>query len=60
MPAIAPPDSPFLFEPEAAPPVADAEADDVDDAVGDAVEKVMKAVMVGNTTPAHRWFAPEL
>jgi hypothetical protein len=40
--------------------VADAEADDVDDDVGAAVEKVMKAVMVGNTTPAHLSSAFEL
>jgi hypothetical protein len=60
MPAISPPDSPFLFEAEAAPPVADVEGDDVDVVVGDVVEKVMKAVMVGKTTPAHRSFAPEL
>jgi hypothetical protein len=51
MPAIAPPDNPF-FE-LAGVLVPDAEADDVDVAVGDAVEKVMKAVIVGNTTPTH-------
>jgi len=40
--------------------VPDAEGDDVDVAVGDAVEKVMKAVIVGNITPTHLWFACEL
>jgi hypothetical protein len=58
MPAIAPPDNPF-FE-LAGVLVPDAEADDVDVAVGEAVEKVMKAVIVGNTTPTHLWFACEL
>jgi hypothetical protein len=58
MPAIAPPDNPF-FEVTGAL-VADAEADDVDVAVGEAVEKVMKAVIVGNTTPTHLLFACEL
>jgi hypothetical protein len=58
IPAIAPPDNPF-FE-LAGVLVPDAEGDDVDVAVGDAVEKVMKAVIVGNTTPTHLWFACEL
>jgi hypothetical protein len=58
MPAIAPPDNPF-FELEARA-VADAEADDVDVEVGAAVEKVIKAVMVGSTTPAHLSSAFEL
>jgi hypothetical protein len=59
MPAIAPPDKPF-FELEACP-VADDEADDdVDVEVGAEVEKVIKAVMVGSTTPAHLVSAFEL
>lgn len=58
MPAIAPPDKP-CFELEACP-VADAEADDVDVDVGAEVEKVIKAVMVGSTTPAHLVSAFEL
>lgn len=58
IPAIVPPDNPF-FE-LAGVLVPDAEGDDVDVAVGDAVEKVMKAVIVGNTTPTHLWFACEL
>jgi hypothetical protein len=60
MPAIAPPDKPsFEFE---ACPVADAEADDadVDVEVGAEVEKVIKAVMVGSTTPTHLVSAFEL
>ncbi len=48
---MSPPDNLF-FEVEAAAVVV-AEADEVDDEVGAAVENVMKAVMVGNTTPAH-------
>jgi hypothetical protein len=62
MPAIAPPDKPF-FELEACPVAdaeADAEADDVDVEVGAEVEKVIKAVMVGSTTPAHLVSAFEL
>lgn len=57
MPAIAPPDNLFEFL-----AIADAEADDddVDDAVGAFVENVMKAVIVGSTTPAHLLSAPEL
>jgi hypothetical protein len=51
IPAMSPPDNPF-FDVEAWA-VAVAVADEVDDDVGVAVEKVMKAVIVGNTTPAH-------
>lgn len=69
IPAIAPPESPF-FEPEAML-VAEGEDDDdvadvedeevvVDVDVGILVEKVMKAVIVGSTTPAHLSSAPEL
>ena len=60
IPAIAPPDS-FFFKLDA-PAVPDAEADveEVGDAVGELVENVMKAVIVGNTTPAHLWSALEL
>jgi hypothetical protein len=60
IPAMAPPDNP-LFEVDA-PGVAEAviEDDEVGDAVGELVGKVMKAVIVGRTTPAHRVWAWEL
>lgn len=54
IPAIAPPDNPLLELD--APAVEEAEDDEeveVADAVGELVEKVMKAVIVGSTTPAH-------
>lgn len=60
IPAMAPPDNPF-FEADA-PGVAEAvaEDDEVGDAVGELVENVMKAVIVGKTTPTHRVCAWEL
>lgn len=60
IPAIAPPDNPF-FELEAAA-VLDAEDVDVDVgvAVAEEVVKVIKAVIVGRTTPAHFCSALEL
>lgn len=63
IPAIAPPDNPFEPLAGAADEVgAEVEvvAGDVEDAVGALVEKVMKGVIVGNTTPAHLCSAPEL
>jgi hypothetical protein len=60
IPAISPPVNPF-FEVEALGlAVAEADDVDVDDDVGADVEKVMKAVMVGKTTPAHLSSAFEL
>jgi len=57
IPAIAPPDKPFR---ELEFPVNVAEGDDVADDVEVLVAKVMKAVIVGNTTLAHLVFAFEL
>lgn len=56
IPAIAPPERPFLVS-EAGTAELDAEDEDegvdVAEAVGELVLKVMKAVMVGRTTPLH-------
>lgn len=61
-----PPDSPFDFD---ATPVAVGDEDEVEDEeaweevgdeVGGLVENVMNAVIVGSTTPAHIFSAPEL
>jgi hypothetical protein len=65
IPAMAPPLRPFLLEPagDATPDPAAEVAEvgaEVDDAVGALVENVMKAVIVGNTTPAHLSSALEL
>ena len=60
MPAIAPPDSPFFTDEGDSVGFADAEGEDVGDDVGELVENVMKAVMVGRTTLAHLFSAPEL
>lgn len=62
MPAIAPPESPFL-EPLAIAEDdgdCDCEGKEVDVADGIAVKVVMNAVIVGNFTPAHLVSAPEL
>jgi hypothetical protein len=61
IPAIAPPDNPFLeFEaPAAAVPVEVCE-DEVEDAVAEVVAKVIVAVIFGRTTPAQRDSAFEL
>lgn len=56
IPAIAPPDSPFL-EP---PATEDGEDVTVVVAVGTLAEKVINAVMVGSLIPAHRVCALEL
>jgi hypothetical protein len=65
IPAIAPPDSPFELElallaaGEEDDDDADVEDGDVVD-VGRLVDKVINAVIVGKTTPAHLASAPEL
>jgi hypothetical protein len=63
IPAMAPPDRPFFVFDAAAVAEADAEDEEdeeVGDAVGEDVEKVMNAVIVGRTTPAHLFSALEL
>lgn len=60
IPAIAPPDNPLFELAAAAVDDAALELDDVGDDVAELVEKVMKAVIVGSTTPAHRESASEL
>ena len=61
IPAMAPPDRPFFVFDTAG--VAEADPEDEDEAVGEAVgvmEKVVTAVIVGRTTPAHLFSALEL
>jgi hypothetical protein len=61
IPAMAPPDSPFFFEAPVTE-VGDAveDADEDGEAVGVLLGNVIKAVIVGSTTPAHLCSAPEL
>lgn len=64
MPAMTPPDSPLWDAPAAVPAAAVLDAaledDDVGDEVTELVAKVIVAVIVGSTTPAHLFSAPEL
>lgn len=60
---MAPPESPSFFEVEPEAAAVDEAAEEVEavaDAVGELVRKVIKAVIVGSTTPAHLWSAFEL
>jgi len=60
IPAIAPPDNPLWELDAAGVDVADGEIEEVGDEVAELVGKLIKAVIVGNTTPAHLCSALEL